>query len=95
MGYAHYVLPDGREAGYAVEDICNEPDCAEQIDRGLGYLCGQHPCGDEYGCGGYFCGRHLFVGAPCQLCARCSAAWESAHPEDDEDATEAISEGAA
>lgn len=62
MGYAHYALPDGREAGYAVEDICNQDDCDTEIDRGLGHLCGQTPGGDEFGCGKYFCDEHLYVG---------------------------------
>jgi hypothetical protein len=85
MGYGSYVLPDGREAGYMVEDICNEDGCTTEIDRGLGYLCGQTPGGDEYGCGGYYCGAHLFYGVGlCQLCTRCIAAWEAAHPEEAE-----------
>jgi hypothetical protein len=78
MGYAHYVLADGRQAGYAVKDICNDNDCTEEIDRGLAYLCGETPGGDEWGCGGYFCGAHLFLHynydggreLP-QLCQRC------------------------
>jgi len=66
MGYAYYELPDGREAGYAVEDVCNFPGCTEEIDRGLGYLCGEWPKGlapqyDQglFGCGDYFCEIHL------------------------------------
>lgn len=87
MGYAHYTLADGREAGYSVTDVCNEPDvCNEKIDRGLGYLCGGTPGGDEYGCGGYFCGAHLY-GGPDECvggqCARCLAAWERDNPEMD------------
>ena len=62
MGYAHYNLPDGREAGYAVEATCDQPDCIEAIDRGLGYLCGSMPDGhrdpDDPGCGRYYCGEH-------------------------------------
>lgn len=62
MGYAYYTLPDGREAGYGVEAECDHPDCTEQIDRGLGYLCGNDPDGyrddSEPGCGRYFCGQH-------------------------------------
>jgi hypothetical protein len=60
MGYAFYELPDGREAGYGVEAVCDEPGCAEEIDRGLGYLCGTDPGEPEDGCGGYFCGAHDF-----------------------------------
>ncbi|NKU21747.1 hypothetical protein GS907_24615 [Rhodococcus hoagii] len=62
MGYAHYVLPDGREAGYGVEAECDRPGCTARIDRGLGYLCGQNPDGykdaEEPGCGRYFCPDH-------------------------------------
>lgn len=75
MGYANYTLSDGRQAGYAVEATCDEKDCAAVIDRGLGYLCGQTPGGDEHGCGDYFCEEHLYLGiakdAP-QLCSRCA-----------------------
>jgi hypothetical protein len=68
MGYAHYVLADGREAGYGVEATCDEQGCTAEIDRGLGYLCGRTPGADEYGCGGYFCGEHLYSN---NRCARC------------------------
>lgn len=90
MGYAHYVLADGREAGYGVSSTCEAGECEEKIDRGLAYLCGQMPGGDEHGCGGYFCYEHLlegyvadeqprrFVAAPCSLCPTCYARWEAA-----------------
>lgn len=62
MGYAHYTLPDGREAGYAVAAICDADRCTTKIDRGLDYLCGSAPDGwrddEEPGCGRYFCGEH-------------------------------------
>lgn len=64
MGYAYYEVTrrDGEtiEAGYGVEAVCEEDGCTEKIDRGLGCLCGGMPGGDEYGCGGYFCGQHLY-----------------------------------
>lgn len=60
MGYAYYTLADGREAGYGVTATCDKDGCDAEIDRGLGYLCGHMPGGDEWGCGGYFCGEHLF-----------------------------------
>ncbi|NGO76769.1 hypothetical protein G6045_13995 [Streptomyces sp. YC504] len=77
MGYAHYtVYRNGEEieAGYAVESTCEEPNCPTSIDRGMGYLCGDIPGGDEFGCGGYFCGAHLYMPAatsPGNRCARC------------------------
>ena len=84
MGYAQYTITragEQIEAGYAVETTCEEETCTEQIDRGLAHLCGAQPGGDEYGCGGYYCGHHLYGGVgPAQgLCARCS---ERHAPED-------------
>ncbi|MFI7470522.1 hypothetical protein [Nonomuraea sp. NPDC049646] len=77
MGYARYtVYRNGRqiEAGYDVQDVCNKDACSEKIDRGLAYLCGETPGGDEYGCGGYFCSSHLYIssrnGEP-QMCGGC------------------------
>jgi hypothetical protein len=86
MGYAHYTINRNGlqiEAGYGVEDICNRDDCNEKIDRGIAYLCGATPGGDEHGCGYYFCGYyfcggHMF-GSPAddvpQLCGTCLARW--------------------
>lgn len=75
MGYASYTLSDGRQAGYAVEATCDEQDCTVRIDRGLGYLCGRTPGGDEWGCGNYFCSEHLFfigVEDSPQMCEHCA-----------------------
>lgn len=75
MGYGIYTLSDGRQAGYAVEATCDEEGCTEKIDRGMGYLCGHSPGGDEWGCGNYYCSEHLFLtrieDAP-QMCERCA-----------------------
>jgi hypothetical protein len=71
MGYAQYtVIRNGEqiEAGYAVEAVCEREDCTTEIDRGLGYLCGEAPGGDEHGCGGYFCESHLLGGNQCTAC---------------------------
>jgi hypothetical protein len=82
MGYALYEITRNGEtiqAGYNVPTICEEGGCNEQIDRGLAYLCGATPGGDEYGCGGYYCARHLYLGsgAPVSegLCKRCDKRW--------------------
>ncbi|WP_335982448.1 hypothetical protein [Streptomyces sp. CA2R106] len=89
MGYAYYtVMRNGEEieAGYGVEAVCEEPGCTEQIDRGLACLCGETPGGDEYCCGGYYCGEHLYIGPDDvigDLCARCSAAYTAARGEPD------------
>lgn len=80
MGYGYYVLPDGREAGYAVDATCDQDGCGERIDRGLGYLCGDEPGdGGEHGCGRYFCGSHLYSGGPVQLCESCLDAYDAKH----------------
>lgn len=77
MGNAQYKIDrngEEIEAGYGVETVCEEDGCTEQIDRGLGYLCGRTPGGDEYGCGGYYCGEHLYIGPSEEtgdLCERC------------------------
>lgn len=89
MGYGSYVLPDGREAGYHVEAVCDEPGCEEVIDRGLGHLCGDSPLGLglNTGCGGYFCGEHHFPGCGKKVdghatsaCGRCADEAEKAEP---------------
>lgn len=77
MGNAYYEIYRNGEkiqAGYAVPTVCERDGCTETIDRGLGCLCGESPGGDEYGCGGYFCGQHLHgapEGEPGNRCARC------------------------
>ncbi|MFH8405530.1 hypothetical protein ACH4FX_12255 [Streptomyces sp. NPDC018019] len=78
MGYMYYEVTrqDGVtiEAGYGVPAVCEKDGCDEEINRGLGCLCGEVPGGDEYGCGRYFCGWHLY-GAPADepggRCADC------------------------
>lgn len=79
MGYGHYTREiDGleRHLGYAIICQCDHPGCIEEIDRGLGCLCGDEPgdCAGEVGCGRYFCGNHL-VGyrKDHQICGRCKA----------------------
>jgi hypothetical protein len=71
MGYMCYTITrrgEEIEAGYGVETVCEQDDCPAQIDRGLAYLCGDVPGGDEYGCGGYFCGKHLYGAGRCKSC---------------------------
>ena len=87
MGYASYDTPLG-EAGYAVEDVCHQDGCNEQIDRGLAFLCGDQPgepC--EIGCGRWFCADHLFMspeeaGGICGggLCEECLDAYTEENP---------------
>ena len=64
----------GRDIGYGVPALCDQPDCGETIDRGLGYVCGGEPYGGEHGCGLFFCDTHLYGGGPAtQQCDRCVA----------------------
>ena len=59
-----------RDIGYGVPADCDHPDCKEEIDRGLAYVCGGEPYGGENGCGLYFCGKHIFCNGVPQ-CERC------------------------
>lgn len=64
-----------RDIGYGVPAVCDHPDCEEQIDRGLSYVCcEQEPYGGEKGCGLYFCETHKkwSVKNDCFMCFRCA-----------------------
>lgn len=70
MGWAvGYDTTWNRDIGYGVPAYCDHPDCNEEINRGLGYVCGGQPYGGDLGCGLYFCGEHLMADS---LCERCS-----------------------
>lgn len=79
MGWAHCGYDDeGREIGYAIEAICDRLECGTAIDRGLAHVCGGMHGGDEFSCGRYFCGNHLWIanlpnGELRQLCRECTA----------------------
>lgn len=68
---------NGRDIGYGVPAICDHPNCNNDIDRGLSYVCGGEPYGGEHGCGLFFCGEHLFYHqfrgeeTVIQTCKRC------------------------
>lgn len=47
-----------RDIGYGVPAICDHPDCNAEIDRGLGYVCGDDVYGGDKGCGLFFCSKH-------------------------------------
>lgn len=59
-----------RDIGYGVPATCDHPDCNNEIDRGLDYVCGGEPYGGEHGCGLFFCPEHK-VGYH-QRCERCN-----------------------
>jgi hypothetical protein len=95
MGWAIGFDPQwNRDIGYGVPAECDHPDCKEQIDRGLWYVCGGEPYGGEHGCGLFFCGEHLFMSLHEEdpaafLCERC-ADWHSLD-EDEQDARSFVS----
>lgn len=62
----------GRDIGYGVPAYCDYPECNEEINRGLSFVCANsEPYGGEHGCGLYFCGaHHRFDDINC--CERCS-----------------------
>ena len=64
-----------RDIGYGVPAVCDHPDCAKGIDRGLSYVCGGDAYGGEFGCGLYFCSEHLQyadIDEIVQVCERCA-----------------------
>ena len=80
MGWAlGYDSRWNRDIGYGVPAECDQPQCKEQIDRGLSYVCGSEPYGGDHGCGLYFCSKHLSFhkprGSDCllEMCPRCVA----------------------
>jgi hypothetical protein len=61
-----------RDIGYGVPALCDHPECTEEINRGLSYVCGEDVYGGDRGCGLFFCGKHLFLSARLPfLCERC------------------------
>ena len=62
-----------RFVGYGVPAYCEHPDCGEEINRGLAFVCGGEPYGGVRGCGLFFCYKHLIIHARLpQLCERCN-----------------------
>lgn len=78
-----------RDIGYGVPCECDYPDCHEEIDRGLSFVCGSDPYGGDYGCGLYFCEEHFQYRKPhyceniIQLCPRCIAYRQPYKPKPD------------
>jgi hypothetical protein len=74
MGWARGRDSEGREVGYAVEDVCHAAECEVAIDRGIAYACGGVDRvfdASAPGCGLHFCYSHLLLGQGVQLCAEC------------------------
>lgn len=59
---------ENRDVGYGVPAYCDHPGCTVEIDRGLGYACGEEHGHSERGCGLYFCQKHS-AGGQCERCA--------------------------
>lgn len=70
-----------RDVGYGVPAICDRPDCEEQIDRGLSWVCGDEVYGGEDGCGLFFCDSH----GGGTLCERCENGLPPFDPKPDTD----------
>jgi hypothetical protein len=92
MGYSiGYDENWNRDIGYGVPAVCDHPDCAEEIDRGLSYVCGEEPFGGGVGCGLYFCeghriSKHFDEGDDpdcAMVCARCADGDEPFAPKPD------------
>jgi hypothetical protein len=74
MGWASGTNVDGREVGYGILATCAQDGCAEEIDRGLYYACGDSARvfdSTAPGCGDHFCAEHLFFAQGTQLCQGC------------------------
>jgi hypothetical protein len=73
MGWSIGTGKDGRDIGYGVPALCDEPRCNARIDRGLSYVCGMiNTDGEDRGCGLHFCPLHLRHSVRFgQLCSRC------------------------
>lgn len=70
-----------RDIGYGVPAYCDHPQCNEEIDRGLAFVCGGEPYGGGIGCGLYFCEKHHSFHP--SLCERCENKQEPFSPKPD------------
>jgi len=68
-----------RDIGYGVPAKCDHPNCNEDIDRGLAFVCGGEPYGGDFGCGLFFCERHKELG----FCKQCHVGGEPFEPKPD------------
>jgi hypothetical protein len=90
MGWGNCGLDSkGRPIGYMYEGICDHPGCNKEIDRGLGYACGDMHGEDEVSCENYFCSEHLYfsdtpIGTRflCEDCAKLMAEYMEEENED-------------
>jgi hypothetical protein len=59
-----------RDIGYGVPAYCDHPECNEEIDRGLGYICSHGRVFGGDGCGLFFCEKHRGPNDRCERCAQ-------------------------
>ena len=86
MSWSNGEDENGKEVGYGVSDVCNHDKCEKNIDRGLSYRCGGiKGLHEDYGCGNFFCGDHLHLWCPDQLCGECYDEFEKENPHYGED----------
>jgi hypothetical protein len=73
MGWSLGTGKDGRDIGYGVPALCDQPRCNAKINRGLSFICGMiNTDGEDRGCGLHFCPLHLRHSPKFgQLCSRC------------------------
>lgn len=78
-----------RDIGFDVPGTCDHPDCKNDINRGMDYVCGGEPYGGESGCGLFFCDDHREVKTVAAdeeaipLCSQCTAGKEPFKPTPD------------
>lgn len=72
----HYDNKWKRKVGHTVHGYCDYPGCGRDITRGLEHVCGSMPFGGNWGCGLFFCDKHLAGGdsddSVIALCERCA-----------------------
>lgn len=86
MGWGNGTV-NGIEVGYMVADVCHEPGCDREIDRGLAHACGMWTIDRVEGtCQGFFCGDHLGYtpGVAAAVCSACAGKLGDDELEDDE-----------
>lgn len=78
-----------RDVGYGVPAVCDHPKCNVSIDRGLSFVCGGDIYGGDYGCGLFFCYKHLAYRKPhgadreMPFCPRCNSYKSAYKPKPD------------
>lgn len=86
----------GRPIGYGHDATCDHPGCTEEIDRGLGWACGDMHGDHDWDCKGYFCSDHAtYRYSPdeergARLCLPCATKLDETKAEDFLDNLQAV-----